>query len=435
MLVVITLTVPLTVPKLFGYQIYAVLTESMTPAYSVGSVIYVRTCEGSEIEVGDAITFRMGTNTEHVMTHRVVEIDEEAQLFVTKGDANDAVDSEPVAFKRLIGKVVLSIPGLAGVSDYINTTNGKAVIFILFCFSFLLWVAGDILNPKKSGEAATDARERKLNLQIILQLAGIILIVGALIYLGGTIGEYYRGVSEYDALRELILTTEDGSEMKPQSSGNSAKNDNGSATAADPQTDTEGLDAAEIERYHQQMQDAMKQLQQENGDVAGWIEFDNMELSYPVMYCGDNDYYLKRTYSGKSNSAGSIFIEAANSPDFEDCHTIIYGHNMRNLSMFGKLKYYVEEDFYKEHQYFTIYTGENSYRYQIFACYETSEVGEVYTVGFGPDAVFQEFLNEMKRRAYYDTGVSVNAQDKVITLSTCSTEGNRFVVNAKRIEE
>ena len=75
------------------------------------------------------------------------------------------------------------------------------------------------------------------------------------------------------------------------------------------------------------------------------------------------------------------------------------------------------------------------YRYEIFAYYDISMYGEIYSVQFKPGELFQEILDNMCRRSYYDTGVRPESTDKIITLSTCSTEGNRFVVNAKRISE
>lgn len=155
MLVVIVVMVPLTVPKLFGYNIYAVLTGSMTPAYSVGSIVYVKNCEPEEIEVGDVITYRMGTETAHVMSHRVVEIDREAGAFLTKGDANDTVDAEPVLFNRLIGRVVLCIPEFARLSDFVNSTTGKAVLFIVFGLAFILWMVADMFTPKQKDTKRT----------------------------------------------------------------------------------------------------------------------------------------------------------------------------------------------------------------------------------------------------------------------------------------
>ena len=96
---------------------------------------------------------------------------------------------------------------------------------------------------------------------------------------------------------------------------------------------------------------------------------------------------------------------------------------------------YKEEGFYEEHSYFTIYTEEIAYRYQIFAYRDVPETDSVYTIGFIPDDMYQNFLNEMVRKSYIDTGVSVSKEDKIITLSTCSTTGKRFIVQAVRVDE
>lgn len=177
-------------------------------------------------------------------------------------------------------------------------------------------------------------------------------------------------------------------------------------------------------------------LQEINPDIVGWIRFDHIEiLSYPLLYSGDNDTYLRTDIYGKNTTAGCIFIEGANAPNLNDYHTIIYGHNMKNLSMFGSLKKYKEEGFYQDNQYFTVYLEDRAYRYQIFAYYDVPETDDVYRIGFGPNVEYRNFINEMFRRSYEDTGVNVSETDRIVTLSTCSTEGNRFVVHAVRVDE
>lgn len=177
-------------------------------------------------------------------------------------------------------------------------------------------------------------------------------------------------------------------------------------------------------------------LQQVNPDIIGWIRFDQIDvLSYPILYSGDDETYLRTDLYGNDATAGCIFMEGICTPDFNDSHTILYGHNMKNLSMFGSLKKYKTEGFYEENQFFTIYTDTMAYRYQIFAYRDVAETDQVYSTGYQADDEFQSLIEEMQRRSYEDTGVEVSKEDKIMTLSTCSTEGNRFVVHAVRVGE
>lgn len=109
--------------KLFGLQVYAVLSGSMEPAYHVGSVIYVRQVDPSEIRVGDAITFVMNEQGT-VATHRVVRIDGANSSFYTKGDANDYPDAAPVHYNNLLGTPVFTVPYLGYISSFVQSPPG-----------------------------------------------------------------------------------------------------------------------------------------------------------------------------------------------------------------------------------------------------------------------------------------------------------------------
>lgn len=236
---------------------------------------------------------------------------------------------------------------------------------------------------------------------------GTAMILVSLILLASTFWDYKKAENTYDELNETYVTV--------------------AVTEETEEDDNWWYEDVDIE---------LAELTAENPDVIGWIRFDNIEvLSYPIMYSGDDEAYLRTDLYGNSSTSGSIFMEGACSPDFEDCHTILYGHNMKNLSMFGSLKKYKTEEFYEENQYFTIYTTDMAYRYQIFSYRDVPETDSVYTVGFAPDDEFETFVDEMIRKSYEDTGIDVTKADKVMTLSTCSTEGNRFVVHALRVDE
>lgn len=146
--IVIVALLPLTVPKLFGYEIYGILSQSMEPEIATGSVVYVQNVDPEEVEVGDIITFKMDAKSEVVATHRVVEVLLDERAFVTKGDNNDAVDSSPVSFDRLLGITVFSLPYLGELSILIYSVNGIAGIVIAFAVAIFCWILADYLKNK-----------------------------------------------------------------------------------------------------------------------------------------------------------------------------------------------------------------------------------------------------------------------------------------------
>lgn len=177
-------------------------------------------------------------------------------------------------------------------------------------------------------------------------------------------------------------------------------------------------------------------LRKENKDIVGWIYFENVDISYPILYSGDNLKYLRKTYTGEDARAGSIFIDGDNNSDFSDAHTIIYGHNMKNLSMFGKLKYYAEDrEYISGHEYFQIITEGKKYRYKIISYKVVADDSAVYTIYKSCGQDFETFVsNVLKKGSYLDSNESIEDDDHLITLSTCSGD-DRFVVSAIRCGE
>lgn len=182
-----------------------------------------------------------------------------------------------------------------------------------------------------------------------------------------------------------------------------------------------------------------KKLQAINKDVVAWIRFDKPEkISYPVVKGTDNDKYLKTTVEGKKNSAGAIFMDANNAGDFSDKNTFIYGHNMKNGSMFGKLRKYKSADFYKENPYFYIYTPDGKeVKYQVFAVCIVEDTSESYKKVYADDAEYLKYLQYIKSISRYDTGVEVTADSQIVSLSTCTnvTETQRLLVHGVKVGE
>lgn len=178
-------------------------------------------------------------------------------------------------------------------------------------------------------------------------------------------------------------------------------------------------------------------LKKTNKDVVGWIQFETFNLSYPIVKDSGDNYYLTHTFKKQKNSSGAIFIGPANK-SLQDTNTIIFGHNMKNGSMFGLLGRYKNKSYFPDNQYFRIYTpGGGVQRYQIFSVYKAAVNGSAYTIwSHTGGAEYGAWIKELKKNSMYDTGVSVSEHDSVVTLSTCITgeDSKRLVVQAKRIQ-
>lgn len=168
-----------------------------------------------------------------------------------------------------------------------------------------------------------------------------------------------------------------------------------------------------------------------NPDVKGWLYIEALDISYPVVQGPDNDAYLHTTYEGTSNFAGSIFLDYQNQDDFSDGNTIVYGHNMKNLSMFGKLKQMKEQEKYRDSVYFWMLTPESNDVYQIFSAFYTEADSDVYTLYSGGGEAFVQYLNTMAARSEIPVEqLPMDENSHIIVLSTCAASDTtgRFVV-------
>ena len=178
-------------------------------------------------------------------------------------------------------------------------------------------------------------------------------------------------------------------------------------------------------------------LKSVNPDVVGWIYVEALNhISYPIEQGKDNETYLHQTYEGNYNFAGTLFIDYENSSDFNDCNTLVYGHNMKNGSMFGHLKKFAEDqNVYNKSKYFWILTPDKNYRYEIISAYTTGVDSDTYTLFKGPGEEFQRYLETIKGYSEISTDPGeLTIKDKIVTLSTCTgNESTRFVVQGRRI--
>lgn len=173
-----------------------------------------------------------------------------------------------------------------------------------------------------------------------------------------------------------------------------------------------------------------------NEEVIGYIEFEELSVvSYPVLFRDGSDFYLKHDISGASDIYGEIYVEGAIKYGHSKTNTIIYGHNMRNGTMFGSLRKYKEASYYPGHEFFWYYTPNGKYRYQIFSVYETLYTSDTFTWYEKPSPEYTAYLQKMKSQSKYETGVTPSDTDEIITLCTCTSAGGsyRLVLQARLI--
>ena len=174
-----------------------------------------------------------------------------------------------------------------------------------------------------------------------------------------------------------------------------------------------------------------------NPEAYAWITIPDTEVDYPIMRSEtDNAFYLTHTVEGKPGSEGCIYTEDYNDMDFEDSNTLIYGHNMRNGSMFGGLQEYQDKGYFDSHRDIFIYTPDAIRKYRIFAAYLSDDRHILLSYDFDDQRVYQGYLNDIfnmrDMNACVDTDIDVGVDDKIITLSTCygSQNDRRFLVQA-----
>ena len=168
-----------------------------------------------------------------------------------------------------------------------------------------------------------------------------------------------------------------------------------------------------------------------NSQVVGWIFGPGTVISYPVVQSADNSYYLHRMFTGEANGSGCIFLDAACAADFSGGHSIIYGHHMKNGTMFASLGEYADQAYYEAHPYFQLATPKGNWRVDIFSAYVADVGQEAWQVEIGDGKYREDWLQKVRSRSAIQTQEAPKEGERILTLSTCSYEFEdaRFVVH------
>ena len=239
-------------------------------------------------------------------------------------------------------------------------------------------------------------KERKKTSFLYRVIIGVLLvIIGFSLYkIGGILLEYHQGTQAYEELQTLAGTEED----------------------------LEHID--------------FKSLLAENEDVKAWIYSEGTVINYPVVQGDDNEYYLYHMVNGEWNGKGSIFIDYRCENPFEDFNTILYGHRMKDGTMFHSLIEYEDPAYYEEHKTMRLILPEESYDIEVFSVMRIPADSPLYQYNFLGKEEIEDYLHQITEKSLIDTGVEVSTEDRIVMLSTCTYEFEqaRFVVFGKLSE-
>ncbi len=178
-----------------------------------------------------------------------------------------------------------------------------------------------------------------------------------------------------------------------------------------------------------------KKLKKANPDIYAWINIPNANVDYPILQSDkSNAYYLNHTVNGDWSAYGSIYTEDYNKKDFSDFNTLVYGHNMKNGTMFGSLRKFRDEAFFEENRYINVYMDNRILKYEIFAACTWDNLHILANRNFDLEenrtAYLEEIFEVRDMNSQVKEDIKVTAGDKIITLSTCmNNKEKRFLVS------
>lgn len=177
-----------------------------------------------------------------------------------------------------------------------------------------------------------------------------------------------------------------------------------------------------------------EKLKELNNDYVGWIKIEDTNIDYPILQSIDNEFYLKKNILKEYSPSGSIFLDYRNYM-FSDKNTVIYGHYMKNNTLFGELKKFKDKSFFMKNNRIFIFTENEKLEYEVFSAYITDTSFNYLQTEFY-ETEFLDFIDKIKAKSIHKTDINITSEDKILTLSTCSYDFKdaRMVIHAKLVD-
>ena len=265
--------------------------------------------------------------------------------------------------------------------------------------------------------------------KVIIVIASLAALTAAFMIFK-TARDYKAASDEYDSLRQYASeevsttdTAEKVSDIKP--------------IELEEAEERKELKSNENREDFPEMEVDFKALREKNPDTVGWLYVGSCGISYPIVQGEDNDYYMNHTFEGTVNSSGAIIMDYRDDKYLKDWNTFIYGHNMKNGSMFGSLKKLLkDETLYDSDPYIYVYLPGYIYRYKIFSYYKDKPDSKMYWTA---DTLqeYRHYIRDALSLSVRDLGVETSEENNMVTLVTCSGSGAgkmRFFVHGEFID-
>lgn len=246
------------------------------------------------------------------------------------------------------------------------------------------------------------------------------IATGVLLFSGSRLLEYHREIDEGAAVAEKLTEIA----LLPAAS----------APPVEPETKSPPETEVLYDEYAPFTVD-FETLWGESAAIVAWLYCEGTPINYPIVQGEDNAFYVEHLPDGTWNGVGTLFLDCINEPDFSDYHSIIYGHNMLNDSMFGVVTDYYHQEYYEEHPVMYLMTPEQYYRLELVSGIVTPVDSWLYNLDFTDPAKKKAFLGELKEKSTFQSAVDYTENDLFLSLSTCTYdfENARYLLTGKLI--
>ncbi|MDM0488396.1 class B sortase [Clostridium perfringens] len=189
---------------------------------------------------------------------------------------------------------------------------------------------------------------------------------------------------------------------------------------------------------HNQDAESEKNLKNINPDYRFWIKVEGTNIDFPVVQGEDNDFYLHHNFNKEKSFSGSIFVDSENNLS-DDSNIVVYGHNMRNDTMFAQIKHFKNENFFNANKYVTLYRDGKKSKFEIFSVYQENakDLESEIKINFSNKDEYEKYLKDQEEKSLFKReGIDLNSNDRILTLITCGYDfvNARIVVVAKEID-